>query len=428
MNPLKSHPIKPSGSIAFRIDREEDLQLLRGLISPIIGETCWLAGMTYGDELALHIGARISYKIKKLGERQRGEWILGTRASYWELRFQTKIITFSDLSVEEIEPALKIIEGRKIQNFTIQYPSLKTIFSFDNQHDLIIFPDDKFPELARWELFAPADRIVKLESKSCWSYARSDMFLSDDSFDSIDISKNLERVSQDFLTVESVRLFLSRESGLLQKNFEERSCKDLERLIDKLEKICYRLRKGLDSIRGDRENIADKSDYASIFKTSIYPEFNSFVESLLENQYHSVDSVLDGFIDTFAIDLQKYRLDASVFQPVLQEYDRSLNSIAPKNRTIVSDRKLITEVLEKEKLSLEDFVKLAKITDTMIERGIFLEENSVSLEDYRIFIQHLSIALALSVTIARETIALFTPETVPTASDRIPTPDGCQES
>ncbi|MEG3438758.1 hypothetical protein V0288_16645 [Pannus brasiliensis CCIBt3594] len=122
----------------------------------------------------------------------------------------------------------------------------------------------------------------------------------------------------------------------------------------------------------------------------------------------------------------KYRLKISFFKPIF--YDRSLSSIAPKNRTILSGRKFITEVLEKEKLSLEDFVQLAKITDAMIERGIFLEKNSVSLEDYRVFIQHLSIALALSVTIARETIALFTPETHPTSIDRIPTPDGCWES
>lgn len=38
-----------------------DLAPLRELTSGVIGETCWRANLSYGDELTLYIGARIPY-------------------------------------------------------------------------------------------------------------------------------------------------------------------------------------------------------------------------------------------------------------------------------------------------------------------------------------------------------------------------------
>lgn len=400
-----------------KIKTAEDLRLLKQLIQPLLGELCWLAKVGYGDELRLHCGAKIPYTHPKMKHLHKGEWILGTRASYWELESNFQMITNAKCEIEEIEDKVKIIENYKITDFNILYPSLISIVTLDDKYQLKIFPDNNGFDLPYWELFTPYNELIRLEAKSHWSCVPSNIFLGDNCFNFSEFFGNLERVSTIFLTTEiltteNVREFLINSSLSLRTDNRSLQEDAIQNLIDKLQKGCYLLEDGLEAIHEDRTSLSSIVYYNSVFNTYVYNGFKIFAGSLIADRSELSYSNLQNFIDLFAIDLQKDHLDAFIFRPIADGFLKEIDSIAYKNKTISSYKDFIVKILGQDKFSLEDFVKLAKITNAMIERGIFLEKNSVSLEDYRVFIQHLSIALALCVTIACETIALFTPETI----------------
>lgn len=68
-------------NLVQKVSTAKDLKHLKNITNGIIGEICWRASLSYGDELTLHIGAKIPYSQKSMVAREKGAWILGTRAT-----------------------------------------------------------------------------------------------------------------------------------------------------------------------------------------------------------------------------------------------------------------------------------------------------------------------------------------------------------
>ncbi|OCR02618.1 hypothetical protein BCD67_12685 [Oscillatoriales cyanobacterium USR001] len=159
-------------NIVQKITNNADLEKLTEIITDIIGETCWEARMSYGDELCLEIGARIPYQHKKLAGKEKGSWMLGTRGTDWTLESSTKeIITNSKEAPEVFKEKVKVIENTTITTFETFYPDLILTVEFSNGCQLKIFPDleDDF-DLSYWELFTPYNTLLTLEPGAIWTY------------------------------------------------------------------------------------------------------------------------------------------------------------------------------------------------------------------------------------------------------------------
>ncbi|MGL5196710.1 MAG: hypothetical protein ACRC8Y_24220, partial [Chroococcales cyanobacterium] len=147
-----------------KITVDADLSELKQIIRSIIGEICWSASLSYGDELTLDIGEKIPYKQKVMAGKYQGEWILGTRGSEWSLESASGIITSTAEPAEVFKEKVKVIEGTTITDVETNYPDLVLIVGFSNGYQLKVFPDleDDF-DLSYWELFTPNNRLVTLE-------------------------------------------------------------------------------------------------------------------------------------------------------------------------------------------------------------------------------------------------------------------------
>jgi hypothetical protein len=159
-----------------KITVDEDLSELKQIIRSIIGQICWSASLSYGDELTLDIGEKIPCKQKVMAGKYQGEWILGTRGSEWSLESPSGIITSTAEPAEVFEEKVKVIEGTTITDIDTNYPDLVLIVGFSNGYQLKVFPDleDDF-DLSYWELFTPNNRLVTLEPGGIWTNRRSDV-------------------------------------------------------------------------------------------------------------------------------------------------------------------------------------------------------------------------------------------------------------
>ena len=145
-------------------------------INRLIGRKCWKASFTYGGELCLHFGRRLSYDSPVLKGKKRGEWQLRTRATAWEVVTPTG--SFSSLrgSEAELEQRLECLVERKVKSVDLTNPAVLTI-EFVGKILFRITPtsDDARTRLAFWELGMPQHRVASFEPTSGLSIRASNV-------------------------------------------------------------------------------------------------------------------------------------------------------------------------------------------------------------------------------------------------------------
>lgn len=162
-------------NLVQKVSTAKDLEHLKNITNGIIGEICWRASLSYGDELTLHIGAKIPYSQKSMVNREKGAWILGTRASAWRIESANETLTTSDEEAEIIRQKIQAIENTAITVFETNYPDLTLTLVFSNGCKLTLFPDTEDFELPYWELFTPYKMFLKFGPDAIWSYTNSDL-------------------------------------------------------------------------------------------------------------------------------------------------------------------------------------------------------------------------------------------------------------
>jgi len=167
--------METSNLIIFqKVIQDEDLDLLKKIASRIIGEPCWQATMSYGDELSLDIGGRIPCSRSR--DREKGAWILGTRGSDWKLEYLGKIIATSQSDSEIGKQRIKEIQGATIAALSTRYPDLVLTVLLSNGYKLMVFPDrENDLDLSYWELFTPDNMLLEVKPGPLWSYRPSDL-------------------------------------------------------------------------------------------------------------------------------------------------------------------------------------------------------------------------------------------------------------
>lgn len=161
-------------NLVKNITQPSDLEQLHQIISGVIGETCWKASLSYGDELTLHIGAKIPYSQKSMTGREKGAWILGTRATQWRLDSPTQTLVSSNDEPEIIRHKVDAIKDSTIAGIETYYRNLALTVTFSNGYKLILLPSSEDNvDLPYWEMFTPYQMVLKVGPGARWSYISS---------------------------------------------------------------------------------------------------------------------------------------------------------------------------------------------------------------------------------------------------------------
>src|SRR6266571_2810184 len=67
------------------VAKSKDFGHLQGMLHALAGQPCVKVAKSYGGELTLHFGKPVPYEHPQMADQVHGSWILGTRASSWEL-------------------------------------------------------------------------------------------------------------------------------------------------------------------------------------------------------------------------------------------------------------------------------------------------------------------------------------------------------
>ena len=154
-----------------RVIKAADLDRLQELTNRAIAEVCWRASLSYGDELSLHIGKKIPYAQKSMSGKEKGEWILGTRATAWSLERARETIATSEEETASLRRKILVLENARIAALQTSYPELGLAVTFDNGCKLTVLPKpEEDTSLPYWELFAPSRMLLKVGPGAIWSW------------------------------------------------------------------------------------------------------------------------------------------------------------------------------------------------------------------------------------------------------------------
>ncbi len=164
-------------NLVKNITRLSDLEPLTQIINGLIGETCWKASLSYGDELTLHIGERIPYSQKSMIGKEKGAWILGTQATQWQIDSPSETVVTSEDDSEIIKQRVVVIKDSTIAAIEINYQNLGLTVALNNEYKLILLPNHEDYEngvdLPYWEIFTPHQMVLKVGLRATWSYSSS---------------------------------------------------------------------------------------------------------------------------------------------------------------------------------------------------------------------------------------------------------------
>ncbi len=149
-----------------------DLTELNEATRGVIGELCWAARLSYADELQLHMGDKRPYPSKRLGDQQKGAWILGSRGTTWKVLVANGVYITSDNDVELIRQKIPVMENQVVTAFDIEPEHLSLTLTFGNGGQLVISPtldDDQWDGVPYWELFTPDQACVQVGPGKTWS-------------------------------------------------------------------------------------------------------------------------------------------------------------------------------------------------------------------------------------------------------------------
>ena len=151
------------------------------ILTPFIGEKFSWVRVSYGDETKLNFGKEIIKTFRSGRTQKKGEWILTTSASCWELKQNDQKLLDDSVfegedDIKNKEQVAKVFEqliGESIQSVKLQEIStgIQTVMAFTNNFSFVISPQTEIPELTDlWRLFMPTEQVLVLSNRApFWS-------------------------------------------------------------------------------------------------------------------------------------------------------------------------------------------------------------------------------------------------------------------
>lgn len=157
-------------NLVRKVTKLIDIREIAEITMKVFLQICWKATLSYGDELSLHIGAKIPYSQKSMAGKEKGEWIVGTRGTPWKLKAGGETIVTSEEDAENIRQKIKAIENNHISWF-VPTPELGFNMGFSNGYEFILIPEiEDDSALPYWEMFTPEAMVLKVGPNAMWSY------------------------------------------------------------------------------------------------------------------------------------------------------------------------------------------------------------------------------------------------------------------
>lgn len=150
---------------------QKDLEAINTILGRLVGQPCWRVSFSYGDELRIDFGEEMIHVGKGQSQLTWGSWILGTRASYWELAPNGKPAPPPEHpDSRDYKVVVQVMVDTVVTHARLIPTGLILEVTFSNGHILRVYPDPDAPEddICDWELFIPDKKMLQVGPHDQW--------------------------------------------------------------------------------------------------------------------------------------------------------------------------------------------------------------------------------------------------------------------
>lgn len=151
---------------------QKGLEEINSILGGLVGQPCLGVYFSYGDELRIDFGDRIIQIGTGQAGFTSGSWILGTRASYWELAPHGEPVTPPEHSdSREYRVVVQVVIDTVVAHARLISKGLILEVTFSNDYILRVYPDPDAAEddICDWELFTPDKKILEVGPHDHWA-------------------------------------------------------------------------------------------------------------------------------------------------------------------------------------------------------------------------------------------------------------------
>jgi hypothetical protein len=147
-----------------------DIHVIEEKLKPLLGKKAWGVALGVGSFITLEFGRPLApYATKQGREVIHGEWHLWVYDCAWRLETADGVLVASEDDRNEIEEAIKSLEGAALKLVELFPPALDTLLKFDNGLTLRLFPIYS-NDADHWMLFTPEKKVLTIGPGTDWSY------------------------------------------------------------------------------------------------------------------------------------------------------------------------------------------------------------------------------------------------------------------
>jgi hypothetical protein len=150
---------------------DEAVRGILATVAPILSQRPWGVALGIGSFVTMEFGA--VRPPRHAGERPHGEWHLWIMHPAWRLEAGECVLAASEDPRPHLAASLQRLEGRALRAVEVLPPALDTVFAFEGELRLRLFPlysDATAEGYEHWLLFTPDDHVLVVGPGSRWSY------------------------------------------------------------------------------------------------------------------------------------------------------------------------------------------------------------------------------------------------------------------
>lgn len=156
-----------------------DIRKIQKIIKPLLGKQSWGASLGYASFITIEFGNPVTSYVKQK-EYVFGEWHLWVYCCAWYLEKDGEFLAASGDERPKLEVIVpQYLDKRVLHSIKIVRPAFETIFTFDEEVRLHIFPTYT-EEYKHWMLHTPEDNVVVIGPGTNWSYESASAIPSKD--------------------------------------------------------------------------------------------------------------------------------------------------------------------------------------------------------------------------------------------------------
>jgi hypothetical protein len=135
---------------------DDPLARIHAFVEPLVGERVWGASLGHGSFVTMEFGRPLPQE----GRWVHGEYHVWIYLSAWRIATATEVLCAAEDDREWLAEVIPRLDGRTLEQLTIQRPAWDATFSFSGGMVLQVFPYSTSEDSRGWLVYGPSGTLA----------------------------------------------------------------------------------------------------------------------------------------------------------------------------------------------------------------------------------------------------------------------------